>query len=58
MAQTRFPPEIWGRIFEHYFQSMRAAGTGGMLQTVRAIALGKVCTTWKVGVIILICTMF
>jgi hypothetical protein len=57
MAPTRLPLEIWGRVFEHYFQPMRATSTGGMMQTTRAIELGKVCTAWKVGVIILICTM-
>jgi hypothetical protein len=56
MAPTRFPTEIWGRVFEHYFQPMRA--TGGMKQTVRAIELGKVCTAWKVGFVVLISTMF
>jgi hypothetical protein len=53
MAPTRFPLEIWGRVFEHYFKQIRDSDEdrGGMVQTTKAIELAQVCTAWKVGII-------
>jgi hypothetical protein len=58
MAPTRFPLEVWGRVFEHHFNQIRDSdeNRGGMIQTAKAIELAQVCSTWKVGVVTFLST--